>query len=220
MNLAIKICPYCKSEIDEDVKKCKFCGEWVDLKNRMINCINCGQEHEEWAKICPHCDFENSGNKQSDETSKHRIFGLRVSIIIAIIAFLLPFVSLSCGGRKLITMTGTDMVIGTSFTETNPATGESHTREINPNIYAIISILSLGAAISFSMKNDSMGRYLTAASSGVGTIFLFLLKSDVDQRVATRGNGLIAVDWQFGFWAVVLVAILSIVIAIIPIESN
>lgn len=31
------LCPFCKSEIPDDAKKCKFCGEWVDLASKNSN---------------------------------------------------------------------------------------------------------------------------------------------------------------------------------------
>lgn len=31
------ICPFCKSEIPDDAKKCRFCGEWVDLVSKPSN---------------------------------------------------------------------------------------------------------------------------------------------------------------------------------------
>lgn len=31
------ICPFCKSEIPDDAKKCKYCAEWVDLESKPNN---------------------------------------------------------------------------------------------------------------------------------------------------------------------------------------
>lgn len=34
MSVEKKTCPYCGSEIQKDVKKCKFCGEWLVLQEK------------------------------------------------------------------------------------------------------------------------------------------------------------------------------------------
>lgn len=46
----MKTCKYCGGEIMDTAKKCKHCGEWID-----INCPYCDGEVSTQANKCPHC---------------------------------------------------------------------------------------------------------------------------------------------------------------------
>ena len=46
----MKTCKYCGGEIMDTAKKCKHCGEWLD-----INCPYCDGEVSTQADKCPHC---------------------------------------------------------------------------------------------------------------------------------------------------------------------
>lgn len=46
----MKTCKYCGGELIDTAKKCKHCGEWLD-----INCPYCEGEVSPQAAICPHC---------------------------------------------------------------------------------------------------------------------------------------------------------------------
>ena len=46
----MKTCKYCGGELMDTAKKCKHCGEWLD-----VNCPYCDGEVSPQAAICPHC---------------------------------------------------------------------------------------------------------------------------------------------------------------------
>jgi hypothetical protein len=51
-------CPYCKSELEEDVLKCKFCGEFIHGKHETnINIVNTPiYQQPVYAVQCPSCE--------------------------------------------------------------------------------------------------------------------------------------------------------------------
>ena len=57
MNKETKNCPYCGEEILAVAKKCKHCGEWLNLQpiKEFISCSACGEQVEKGTIICPHC---------------------------------------------------------------------------------------------------------------------------------------------------------------------
>lgn len=46
----MKTCKYCGGELTDTSKKCKHCGEWLD-----VNCPYCDGEVSPQADKCPHC---------------------------------------------------------------------------------------------------------------------------------------------------------------------
>ncbi len=56
----MKTCKYCGGEVIDTAKKCKHCGEWLD-----IICPYCEGEVSPQATICPHCGEKiKEGNEQ------------------------------------------------------------------------------------------------------------------------------------------------------------
>lgn len=126
------------------------------------------------------------------------IFGL------ALILFLLPWVNVSCSGQKAFTFSGTDLAIGKTI-EIPQAFGpakQEKTREGRATIAFIAGI----AGILFGPlgKGRRVEAIAAAVCGGIGSISLYLLKSNMDSEIAAKSYGMISVDYQFSFWLTML----------------
>lgn len=89
--------------------------------------------------------------------------------LLALLFFFLPWVTVSCGGQELASMSGYDMAMG-SVTVTNPMTGAKETppgageRDMPTIAAAVLIIVALGATFVLSR---SLGGLVAAAGSVV-----------------------------------------------------
>lgn len=146
------------------------------------------------------------------------VFGL------AIICFFLPFTHISCSGQRFATLTGIQLVTGTTIgdseTDSAQSNGYPFTRpgetistdrkdeKIDPEPLAIFALCSAIAGLCLSFVKDKNWTIAAAVAGGVGLIFLLLLKAKIDNDVLKEGEGIVQVEYAFGFW-LLLVLFLS-----------
>lgn len=124
------------------------------------------------------------------------IFGL------ALLLFLLPWVTVSCKGKKVFTLSGADLAIGKTVEIPQPfdePKKTKNTREIRATIAFLAGIA--GILAGFLIKKDRVQQITYAVCGGTGGISLFLLKSNLDREAVAQG---ITVDYQAGFWLTML----------------
>jgi hypothetical protein len=127
------------------------------------------------------------------------VFGL------SILCFFLPFIHISCQGKRIETFKGIHLIVGKEITEVDMSfLDESHRRptrqRVEPELFAILAFLcaSGGLALSFLKgKGGSIGGGLVAA---VGIFTLLLLKLRIDSTIAKEGEGLLQVEYGAGFY--------------------
>ncbi|MDA8088762.1 MAG: hypothetical protein M0Z61_00860 [Nitrospiraceae bacterium] len=131
---------------------------------------------------------------------------------IIIICFFLPFTTASCSGQKILTLTGFQMVTGTTVRQPNMFGQQTKQKKIGTEPYAIAGFILafIGLAISFSRNKTA---YLFSAFiSASGAVCLLLLKTKLDRDVLNSGQGLILLDYDFGYWVSFIIFILSAVL--------
>jgi hypothetical protein len=122
---------------------------------------------------------------------------------LAILLFLLPWITVSCGDAEVFTFSGTDFAIGKTI-EIPQAFGESkkeNTREGRATIAFIVGIA--GVLAGFLIKNERIQKVILGVCGGAGGIFLYLLKNkldSLDSEALAEGWGIIGIDYHFGFW--------------------
>lgn len=110
---------------------------------------------------------------------------------IIILCFILPFVSISCGGTQVAQLNGFDFVKGISEQGQN----------MDPNPLAIIALIAavIGLGVSFAHKKSAN---ITASAVGViGFISSIILKSTFDSAAADKG---IQTQWMGGYYLTLL----------------
>jgi hypothetical protein len=116
---------------------------------------------------------------------------------LSILCFLLPFVTISCNGKKLSSFSGVQLATGTTI-EQPQMFGPPQKKRANPEpaatVAAICALLALG--LSFLGARMALG---TAIGGAMGTVSLLLMKAQLDDRIAKQGQGMLQVDYETGF---------------------
>jgi len=134
--------------------------------------------------------------------------------VIILICFFLPFVSASCGGQKLATLSGVQLVTGTTVEGARPSEdifrAEKATQKVDTEPLAISALITtlVGLGLSFLRARRSA---IAPAIAGAATVILLLaLKYKLDNDVLKEGEGMIQIEYNFGFWLAFLFSILAV----------
>ncbi len=159
--------------------------------------------------------LNTTGRRLNEQTRERSPF----MFLVIGLCFFLPFISISCSGQRLGTLSGIQLVTGDEidideqaleqqFTEAFGTTGTteaddeapSDAPENDPSIFAIIALAAavLGVIAGFVTRGRTraMVSFAAALAGLVGLIGLrFDLQGDVSE-----GEGLISVDYRLGYW--------------------
>lgn len=118
---------------------------------------------------------------------------------VVIVAFFLPFMTLSCTVQPLQTqISGIQLITGT---QPNPS--PTSIPPIQPQPAAGVAFTAAWVGFTASFLPSRWGLWLPVGSGAVGGTLLLMLKSRFDQRVATEGAGVLRLDYHPGFWLAV-----------------
>ncbi len=153
-----------------------------------------------------------------------------VFFLIVIICFFLPFVRITCNNQEIATMTGFKLATGGEIElkgpqlpdsmsegkiegsmEFKPETGQ---QDRNPEIFAIFTLACavIGLIISIiMMKKKSI---IPAVIGVVGFIMLLLLKFDMDGDMSDEGQGMIMLEYMYGYWIAFICFILAALVGV------
>jgi hypothetical protein len=141
--------------------------------------------------------------------------------VIIIFCFFLPFVNLSCGGQTVMSLTGFQLITGTEykpagmFGQDDMFNQKSEKQNVDAQPLALLAMLAavLGLILSFlKLKSTAL---FCAVVSVLGCLFLLLLKVNLDNDAAMSGQGMqgvIQLDYQFGYWLAFLLFILAAIV--------
>lgn len=207
--------------------QCRNCGATVEVNSRF--CGKCGSAigasvplGGEGAPATSHqMQEERAGPAASPAIASPAAF-LRArgkisaaTFGLVILSFLMPFVSVSCQGHKFVTLTGVQMVTGTTLRQPQMF-GPPKTQKIDPEPLAILAFLCGVVGLIVSIAVGQRRPVVPAIFGAAGAILLFSLKSRLDGEVAQQSQGLFRLDYEVGFWLAALlfmaVASLSIVV--------
>ena len=124
-------------------------------------------------------------------------------LLLALICFFLPFVSVSCQGGKLMTFSGMQLVTGTTVQE--PQMFEpAKPRKIESEPLAVLAFLCGLLGLVFSLVAKNKGKTVAAVLAGLGAVALLTLKSRVENEVLKEADGLLRADFETGYWGTLL----------------
>jgi hypothetical protein len=146
--------------------------------------------------------------------------GLR---LLALIGFVMPFATVSCGGQDLITINGLQASFGTDYY----VMGQAGHADGLP-FFALALALIVGALVIGLLRSSQVGRLvsdqqLNVAAIGLGilaTAIFVLAASTASQsssqaggQGASAGGTVLTFRWDFGFWLSLLAILLSTALA-------
>lgn len=136
---------------------------------------------------------------------------------VIVILFLLPFVTVSCGGQMMnIPLTGVDLAIGKNVemktpdflnTPSTSRYASKMSRSNAPNRITVppspLAAISLGLAVfgmAIAFMNIMPARIIAALSGIAGAVLLLILKMRMDEEAIREGGGLMMLSYGFPYW--------------------
>ena len=121
-----------------------------------------------------------------------------VIFAVALICFLLPLVNISCEGRRIAKLTGVDLVAGTEI-----KIEEKDVFKVEPQIFAILALLSIVVALATSFIKEGKSKIIPAIMALVGFGSLIAQMVRISQKLKEIGEEeklLLEADYCFAFW--------------------
>ena len=125
--------------------------------------------------------------------------------LLSVLCFFFPFVTVSCGGHKIASATGVQLATGTTL-ELPQAFGPSREQKVGQEPLSAVAALCavIGLGVSFAGARAAI---VPAISGVVGTLSLLIMKSRLDNVIAKRGQGVLQVNYEIGFFLALLLMI-------------
>jgi len=120
--------------------------------------------------------------------------------------FFMPFVSISCQGHKLVSLTGIQLSFGGEIESPGMFGQRGQARRTRPELWATISLASLGTGLVLVLLKQLKTTLPPTIAAGVCAFSLFALKARADNEVAAQGLGL-EMTYDLAFWLVLLLSV-------------
>jgi hypothetical protein len=165
----------------------------------------------------------------------------RIAKVVALLLFILPWVTISCAEQTLVSMTGVDLVTG-HISMTNPMTGATESPpgqsggDMLVIIGAVLILLSLVASFLLKGSKGALIGAVTAAAAALCLAYTVLVRIPGTARAngAMGGAGgpvgaggptpeqmaqMIQVHVQIGFWLVLAALVAAVVLDVLAMKG-
>lgn len=142
--------------------------------------------------------------------------GHRSLLGLILVLFLMPFVSLTCGGATFATFNGAQLVLGAKIEKKDPFSGRITREILKPEPLALVAALGAAVGLALAFAASKKLRIVSGAASSLTALALLLLKFRMEQQALQKGEGLLGVSWEFGFWLALLAALAASALAFLP----
>lgn len=119
------------------------------------------------------------------------------ALIIICLAF--PFVTVSCAGEKICSLSGYELAFGTQVQD----------QKVDGSFAAIMLLILALIGIGLYFWKNINANFAASAVGALGVIFAFVLKSGIESKVANEAQGAV-INYKVGF---ILIFILYIAAA-------
>lgn len=117
--------------------------------------------------------------------------------IVATLSFLLPFVTVSCNGQKVTSLTGVELATGTTVEEPQ-VFGPAQKKHVGGEPLALVAGLCAIAGLGLSFLGSRLA-IAPAVSGALGALFLLLLQSKLNSDVTKEAQGVFRLDYEAGY---------------------
>lgn len=121
-------------------------------------------------------------------------------VILMIICFLLPFVTISCEGQEITTINGYELVIGKTIEEQGQEDG------IGPNPLLIVILIAMIALAIFVFTGSPRLNYIGVLLNLLCIIMLIMFKIIFTQKVKESG---FQANYEIGYWSILILSIVN-----------
>jgi len=117
---------------------------------------------------------------------------------VTVLCFLLPFITVSCNGKQIASLSGTELAFSSSVEQPQVFGGGTAKRQIDAEPLATIAFLCAiaGIAVGFLVARVPL---VSAIVGAVGTLFLLFLMGKVSGDAGKQAQGLLEINYGAGF---------------------
>ena len=137
---------------------------------------------------------------------------------VAAVAFFLPFVTLSCAGRPLVTATG--IQLATRHVNTTPTGGPLGARADPDTALSLLVLLAFACSVLGILASRRGRRAVLACAGGTGAGTLLLFSSALSAHVRQRANGLFTLEYERGFYLALFGLIAAVIVNVVAAKEN
>ena len=120
-----------------------------------------------------------------------------ILFLVTVLCFLLPFVTVSCNGQKVATLSGTDLAFGSTVQQPQ-VFGQPVKKRVDAQPIATIAFLIAVAGIAVGVLAARVP-LVSAITGALGAVFLFILMGKLSSDIGKNGQDLFQLDYDIGF---------------------
>jgi hypothetical protein len=143
---------------------------------------------------------------------------------IALLAFFLPWMTVSCSGQQLATGTGFQLLLGKL--EQVGDTPPQNSGELNLWLALAVAMILIGLGVSFAKFTRQLaliplitsalallGVWLGTSKYSKSALLAEASKSRGDRDIGHTADSMIQIDWHFGFWLTLAMLVVAAAMA-------
>jgi hypothetical protein len=138
-----------------------------------------------------------------------KLLGSTFIFLGTVLCFFLPFVTVSCQGMRVFTLTGQQLATGTTIVQPS-AFGTPTKQRVSPDPFAAIAALSAVSGLMLSLVGRRMLKSV-ATSGAVGTAGLAAMKVHLDYQIQKQSMGMGQNSYQAGYFIALLLMVVGAV---------
>lgn len=140
----------------------------------------------------------------ADQIASKRPF-VPVSFALAIGLFFFTFCDIKCTtGQKLASVSGIQLVTGTSITPGGMLSDAASKEKISPNLWAILALASAIGGCTVHLMRHQKEALIGAATAGLGLMSLGILRFMLNLGASSTGEAMIVLSFKPAYWLTIL----------------